>query len=247
VSEAEATDQPKNKGGRPSIKTPDLLKEFCRRIAGGRSVANVCKDEDMPEDRAIWRWLSEDETFSRDYARAIQARAMAHADMISDVTFGILSGKIPPDRGRVALDAMKWTASRLLPKIYGDRQQVDVEVQHTHTLHLKALRALSNMRSGNESGYIEGQAIDITDDPTFSGERQDQDRSHVNSTHVNDLAQIGSLDASLGLDPPGGGIVPGAGLAPPTSTATPDLQIGDTPRPPVARKRRTRQKKQEEI
>jgi len=237
VSEAEATDQPKNKGGRPSIKTPDLLKEFCRRIAGGRSVANVCKDEDMPEDRAIWRWLSEDETFSRDYARAIQARAMAHADMISDVTFGILSGKIPPDRGRVALDAMKWTASRLLPKIYGDRQQVDVEVQHTHTLHLKALRALSNMRSGNESGYIEAQPIDKSDDPTFNGKRLGAFDAETVAYRVIDYAE----------DPPGGGIVPGAGLAPPTSTATPDLQIGDTPPPPVARKRRTRQKKQEEI
>ncbi len=233
----QAQDEKPKKLGRPSLKTPELMKEFCRRIAAGRSVANVCKDDDMPEDRAIWRWLSEDEAFSRDYARAIQARAMAHADMISDVTFGILSGKIPPDRGRVALDAMKWTASRLLPKIYGDRQQVDIEVQHTHTLHLEALRALSNMRSGNESGYIDAQPIDNVSNPTIGVERLDASDAETVAYRVLDDAE----------DPPGSPDGGGRVAAPPTSTATPEPAAGDNPPPPVARKRRTRQKKQEEI
>lgn len=234
----ETVEQPKNKGGRPSIKTPELLKEFCRRIAQGRSVANVCKDDDMPQDRAIWSWLSDDEGFAQDYARAIQARAMAHADMISDVTFGVLSGKIPPDRGRVALDAMKWTASRLLPKVYGDRQQVDVDVQHTHTLHLDALRALTSRRTGNDLGYIEAQAIEIVDYPTFSGERRDADRPVIE-------ARFGAEGAG---DPPGGAIVPGAVLAPATATHTDAPEnMTPTPAPTGGKKSRPRRKKIEEI
>lgn len=228
MSEVEDGDK-KKKIGRPSLKTPELIEEFCRRIASGRSVANVCKDDDMPEDRAIWRWLSDDEAFSRDYTRAIQARAMAHADMISDVTFGILSGKIPPDRGRVALDAMKWTASRLLPKIYGDRQHVDVDVQHTHMLHLDALRALSNRRPVNQLEYIDGQAIDVT-------------HEIVDAT----VAEVG-VGASDAVDPPGSHPGGGAALAPHTAIYTEENKTGDTPPPPVARKRRTRQKKREEI
>lgn len=240
--QAQAEEKPKNKGGRPSIKTPELLKEFCRRIAQGRSVANVCKDEDMPQDRAIWSWLSDDEGFAQDYARAIQARAMAHADMISDVTFGVLSGKIPPDRGRVALDAMKWTASRLLPKVYGDRQQVDVDVQHTHTLHLDALRALTSRRTGNDLGYIDAQAIDITNDQTFLDKRlvanrgEIVDGSDANRIDVNDL------------DPPGPGIVPGAASAPATATHTHNPEnMTPTPAPTGAKKPRPRRKKIEEI
>lgn len=212
--------------GRPTIKTPELLQEFCRRIAAGRSVTNVCKDADMPSDFSVWRWLSEDEEFSRDYARAIQARAMHHADEISETIQQVRRGEIPPDVARVALDGMKWVASRLLPKVYGDKQIVEANVTHTHQLHLDALRALSARRSGTDLGYIEGQAIDITDDPTFSGERQD--------------ALVPAIEADpVGAgDPPGGGLVPGAALAPPTATRTRKKRSDPTPTPTATRKPR---------
>lgn len=156
--------------GRPSIKTPELVDEICQRIAEGRSVASVARDDDMPDHKTIWRWLNADEAFGQRYARAIQARAMAHADRIADVTAGVLAGQIQPDAARVALDGMKWTASRLLPKVYGDRTQIDATVTHTHTLHLEALKELANRITGPKDGYIEAQAIDITNDPSFLGE-----------------------------------------------------------------------------
>ncbi len=228
MSEAAET---KNKGGRPSIKTPEILLEFCRRIANGRSVANVCKDEDMPDDRSIWRWLSEDEEFGRDYARAIQARAMAHADGIIDLEAKLLRGEIPPDVARVALDARKWTASRLLPKVYGDKQIVEANVTHTHQLHLDALRALSNRRSGNDLGYIDGQAIDITNDPTFSGERLDAPQPALDAVLVVDAAEPPRSR-------PGGGAV----SASPTALYT-DEKPSDPPPPPAGKPRTPRAKK----
>lgn len=225
MSEAEA-----KKIGRPTLKTPELLEEFCRRIAQGRSVANVCKDDDMPEDRSIWRWLSQDEEFSRDYARAIQSRAMHHADEITSIIQEVRQGLLPPDAARVVIDGMKWTASRLLPKVYGDKQIVEANVTHTHQLHLDALRALSARRSGNDLGYIEAQAIDITSDPTFSGERMDAnlpaivDGSDVNRIDVNDL------------DPPGTPEGGGAASASPTAIHT-DEKPSDPPPPPRAKRK----------
>lgn len=163
------------KTGRPTLKTPELLEEFCRRIGEGRSVASVCKDDDMPEDRAIWRWLARDESFSRDYARAVQARAMAHADRILDVSQAVLAGKVAPEAARVALDGMKWTASRLLPKLYGDRTQLEATVNHTHTLHLEALKELADRARGTRSGYIEGQATEIISGAAVLGGRPPAD------------------------------------------------------------------------
>lgn len=158
------------KTGRPTLKTQELLDEFCRRIGEGRSVASVCKDEDMPEDRAIWRWLARDEVFSRDYARAVQARAMAHADRILDVSQAVLAGKVPPEAARVALDGMKWTASRLLPKLYGDRTQIEATVNHTHALHLEALKELADRARGASSRIIDAQAIEIIDESAVDQE-----------------------------------------------------------------------------
>ncbi len=35
-------------------------------------------------------------------------------------------GKLEPNAGRVAIDALKWVASKLKPREYGDRAQLDV-------------------------------------------------------------------------------------------------------------------------
>lgn len=161
--------------GRPTVKTPELIAEICERVAQGRSVASVSRDEDMPCHLTIWRWMNSDEEFCSRYARAIQARAMAHADGIDDLVDRAVRGEIPADVARVAIDAKKWTASRLLPKVYGDRTQVEATVNHTHTLHLEALKELADRARGTRSGYIEGQATEIIGDAAVLGGRPPAD------------------------------------------------------------------------
>jgi len=151
------------KNGRPTLWSEEIEDEICRRIAAGRSVNSVSKDGDMPSDFTIWKWMNEKESFSQKYARAIAARAMAHADEISDLTKRVVSGEVPPDVARVALDGLKWTASRLLPKIYGDRQTVDVAVTHTHQLHLDALKRLNeSAKALPTSDIIEGEIVSVS-------------------------------------------------------------------------------------
>jgi hypothetical protein len=216
--------------GRPSKRTPELIDEICIRIASGRSLLSVSKDEDMPDHATIWRWMHAEEDFRDKYARAIQTRAINHAEEISETIQQVKRGELPPDVGRVVVDGMKWVASRLLPKVYGDKQIVEANVTHTHQLHLDALRALSARRSGNDVGYIEGQVIDITGDPTFSGERQDPPTLKLQAVNAE--------------DPPGGGIVPGGGLAPPTATRT--RKKRSDPPPPGTPKRRPAKKTKNE-
>lgn len=151
--------------GRPTVKTPELITEICERVAQGRSVASVSRDEDMPCHLTIWRWMNSDEEFCTRYARAVQARAMAHADRIDDLAEQAVRGEIPADVARVAIDAKKWTASRLLPKLYGDRTQVEATVNHTHTLHLEALKELADRAKSLPPRVIDAQAIEIISEP----------------------------------------------------------------------------------
>lgn len=231
MSEAEA----KKKPGPKSIKSPELMEEICRRIAEGRAVKNVCEDEDMPSFGFVWRWISEDAVFEHRYARAIQQRALNHADEITFMVQEVRQGKLPPDAARVAIDAMKWTASRLLPKVYGDKQIVEANVTHTHQLHLDALRALSARRSGNEAGYIEAQAIEIVDDPTFSGERMDRSMAEIGT----DLVSYAQIEAET---PPGPLDRAGAVAGAPTAIHT-DENRSDPPPPPRAKPKRRAPKK----
>lgn len=60
------------------------------------------------------------------YARARQMQAEAHAGKIADLADDVLGGKYEANAARVALDALKWTASKLHPAIYGDKVQAEV-------------------------------------------------------------------------------------------------------------------------
>ena len=47
------------------------------------------------------------------------------ADEIRSLAGDVIEGRLDPNAGRVAIDALKWTASKLKPKEYGERRQVE--------------------------------------------------------------------------------------------------------------------------
>lgn len=63
--------------------------------------------------------------FLDQYTRAKEEGAEAYADKIASVADGALSGEYDPQAARVAMDGYKWTASKLKPKKYGDRQHIE--------------------------------------------------------------------------------------------------------------------------
>jgi hypothetical protein len=60
------------------------------------------------------------------YARARQDAADTLADQIRELAGRVERGELEPNAGRVAIDALKWIASKLKPREYGDRAQLDV-------------------------------------------------------------------------------------------------------------------------
>lgn len=141
----------------------EVFAAFCERIAGGRSVRSISKDKDMPSDSTFYQWLDEYPALAEQYARACAARARSYGDRIGDVVDQALSGEIKPEVARVAVDAYKWISARLQPVMYGDRQEVNVSVAHTHTLHLEALRRLTDRAAGGPIIDAEPCELGITE------------------------------------------------------------------------------------
>jgi hypothetical protein len=69
--------------------------------------------------------------FSEQYAQARQKQADSYADMILDEAFNSHDAQI----GRLRVDALKWVASKLAPKRYGDK----VEVEQTGTTKIRVI------------------------------------------------------------------------------------------------------------
>ena len=105
--------------------TKEIADEICARLIEGKSLAEICRDDAMPQYRTVFEWLANDETFALDYARAREAQGDADADKIGDIANQVVLGMMDPTAARVAIDAYKWTAGRRKPKVYGDKLDVN--------------------------------------------------------------------------------------------------------------------------
>jgi hypothetical protein len=139
--------------GRPTDYSLELASKICELIADGNPLRRICKREDMPSAASVYLWLSRYKDFSDMYARAREDQADALADEIVEIADeqpelvpmydkdGQLV-EIKIDTAFMAwqknrMDARKWTASKLKPRKWGDRQIVagddDAPLQLKHT------------------------------------------------------------------------------------------------------------------
>ena len=114
--------------GRPSIYTAELSDRICQRLAGGESLRSICRDETMPAISSVMLWVvdGKHEEFSEHYARARQANGQAHGDRVADLVDMVISGEIEPQAAKVAMDGLKWSAERMAPKQYSNKQQLEL-------------------------------------------------------------------------------------------------------------------------
>jgi len=75
----------------------------------------------MPSIATVMRWLSEDEAWQEQYARARKAGDDAMAEDIQDIAD---SPEYKPEDKRVMIDARKWLLGKRQPKKYGERQLI---------------------------------------------------------------------------------------------------------------------------
>ena len=122
--------------GRPSDYTIEIASEICARIADGRSVREISRDEDMPAMSTIFLWLAKHSEFSEQYARAKESQAQYLAEEILDIADDgtndwmernageekawVTNGEAL-QRSRLRVDTRKWLLSKLIPKKYGDK------------------------------------------------------------------------------------------------------------------------------
>ena len=125
--------------GRPSGFSQQLADAICARLAVGDSVREICRDEEMPEARTVFRWLAANEEFCQQYARAKQAGVEAMAEEIIDIAdngsndwmerndkdnAGWIYNGEAARRSQIRIDARKWLLSKLAAKKYGDKLSV---------------------------------------------------------------------------------------------------------------------------
>lgn len=111
-------------------------------------MVKICKEKGMPSHATVHVWLEANKSFQDKYARARLNQADWYADKITDIANAVLQGRYKPENARVAIDALKWTASKLKPKKYGDRLDLTSEGEKIEPLIIYRPEKLPNIIEG---------------------------------------------------------------------------------------------------
>ena len=115
--------------GVPSSYTTEIAEKICEAIAAGGHLHVICAEDWAPHERTVHRWLQDREDFRQMYARArdrqqevFAAQVILIADTVKDAAIA-----------RNMMDARKWHASKVAPKKWGDKIEIDAKVETTGT------------------------------------------------------------------------------------------------------------------
>lgn len=144
-------------GGRPVEWTPErkaAIQEYIlEQLAIGRSLVSICKEPDTPSYVLVSTWRNEDEEFFKKYMRARDDQADYIADEISDIADNATDANL----ARLQIDARKWKAGKLKPKVYGDRINIDADVNLTVSDEQVESRVAQLLRKAGASGSPGGE------------------------------------------------------------------------------------------
>jgi hypothetical protein len=116
-----------------------IMDSIMAQLETGRSLVQVCKDPGMPDRETVSRWMRDEPGYAAKYAYARAMQADTLFSEMADVEAKVQSGTMDSHAARVVLDSMRWRASKLAPKVYGDR--LDVQVSDTRISISGALAA----------------------------------------------------------------------------------------------------------
>ena len=125
---------------------PILADEILERLADGDSLASICGEQRMPDERSVRRWARNRGDFGAKYAAARRLGYEKRADEMLEIADdssadwteseggGKVLNSVHVNRARLMIDTRKWLLSKMLPKIYGDHLTVagdpDQPIQH---------------------------------------------------------------------------------------------------------------------
>ena len=143
-----------------------IIEEICKKVSTGETLNSVCaegKDFGYPPATTFRYWVLKNTPpgIAVQYEAARKLQWESWADQIADDSYKCrigeqtetdASGNIVKvktgdsvERSRLGIDAKKWLLSKLLPKQYGDK----VDVQNTHHAGDTLTELMLKMRNGS--------------------------------------------------------------------------------------------------
>jgi hypothetical protein len=156
-----AIDKTINAGGRPTLYSIELAQKICRSIASSTdSMTKICnRNPEFPNRECIWSWRLDYPEFSNMYNDAKRQQADLLAEEILEIAddarndiihredrdgneYEVINSEFVA-RSKIRIETRKWHASKMLPKVYGDRLELEKKEEENAVLiaEIRILRA----------------------------------------------------------------------------------------------------------
>lgn len=114
-----------------STYTQEMADKICAELADGKSLRSICAKDGYPVKSTVFLWLRDHPEFAEQYTRAKEESADYLAEEMLEIADDITEDS---QSRRVRVDTRKWIASKMKPKKYGDK--LDVNGKFDGTLQL---------------------------------------------------------------------------------------------------------------
>jgi len=114
--------------GRPTLKTPELCAEICRRISEGETMRAILKTPGMPAWTTVHEWRQDDDSFAKALARAREQQAEVWAEEVKELTDAELPTHEAIGRARLRMQSRQWLAGKYNAQYADKPTQVGVNV-----------------------------------------------------------------------------------------------------------------------
>ena len=110
--------------GRPSKMTEAVQTEILTRVSTGESLRKICSDKHLPNAKNVFSFIYSNEEFRNNYETSRREQAEWLGEEIVDIADNDTGDT---QRDRLRIDARKWVMSKMLPKKYSDKIDVDMK------------------------------------------------------------------------------------------------------------------------
>ena len=126
----------------PVPKKDDVVfwDDFFSRIESGETLHGFAVEHGMT-DQVLRDRLRRGELHER-FIEAHQGRAVYHAQSIEGMIDRLESGDVESDVARVSIDARKWLATKYYPRMFGERQELNVKTTDMTKVYVEQLKML---------------------------------------------------------------------------------------------------------
>jgi hypothetical protein len=157
----------KHAGGRPTIYNLKLAQQICDAVAKSPfGIKKICSlNDSFPHHDTIGEWRLKYQEFSGLYAQAKlkQADILAEfcIEIADDSSQDIIVNKFGEEvcnvefiaRSRLRIDTRKWLASKLLPKLYGDKYILGQKTEENEELKDEIRELRAKLDAKNKKDY----------------------------------------------------------------------------------------------